>query len=236
MPPPGNLYIIPSPIHNDYAKVLLPDKLIILNSLRHFVVENTRTSRRFIKLILPEFDINSAVFYELDKHQSDQPLKEPIQVLLAGYSMGLLSEAGCPGVADPGSNLVAEAHRHQIKVIPWIGPSSILLGLMASGMNGQRFNFHGYLPHSKPDLSIKLKQLEAESFKWKSTQLFIETPYRNQALMQSLLQELKSTTHLCVVINLTGPDELILRHTIWEWKQAPAPPVHKKTTLFLIEA
>ena len=236
MPPTGNLYIIPSAIHDDYANVLLPDKVKILNSLRHFAVENTRTARRFIKLLLPDFDINTAVFYELDKHQSDQPLDELIQVLLSGYSMGLLSEAGCPGVADPGSSLVAEAHRHQIKVIPWIGPSSILLGLMASGMNGQRFTFHGYLPHSNPDLSIKLKQLEAESLKWKSTQLFIETPYRNQALMQSLLKELKSTTQLCIVINLTGTDELILRHSIGEWQKAPAPPIHKKSTLFLIEA
>jgi 16S rRNA (cytidine1402-2'-O)-methyltransferase len=236
MSPPGNLYIIPSAIHDAYVQVLLPDKLAILNELRHFVVENTRTARRFIKAILPGFDINACTFYELDKHQADQLLIEPIQILLSGHSLGLLSEAGCPGIADPGSELVAEAHRHQIKVVPWIGPSSVLLGLMASGMNGQQFVFHGYLPHSPSELGIKLKRLEAESSKSKFTQIFIETPYRNQSLMQSLLKELKGTTHLCVALNLSGPDEFILRKTIAEWQKTPLPSLHKKPTLFLIEA
>ncbi len=232
----GSLYIIPSAIHDAYVQVLLPDKLVILNELRHLVVENTRTARRFIKSILPGFDINACTFYELNKHRTDQELIEPIQVLLSGHSLGLLSEAGCPGIADPGSDLVAEAHRQQIKVIPWIGPSSVLLGLMASGMNGQQFVFHGYLPHSPSELVIKLKRLEAESFKSKFTQIFIETPYRNLSLMQSMLKELKGTTHLCVALDLTGPDEMIIRHTIAEWKNIPIPSLHKKPTLFLIEA
>lgn len=236
MSPTGILYIIPSAIHDAYVQVLLPDKLAILNELRHFVVENTRTARRFIKLVLPGFDINACTFYELDKHHPDQELIEPVQALRAGHSLGLLSEAGCPGIADPGSALVAEAHRLQIKVVPWIGPSSILLGLMASGMNGQQFVFHGYLPHSPSELGVKLKRLEAESFKSKYTQIFIETPYRNESLMQTMLKELNGTTHLCVALNLSGPDETILRHTIAEWRHIPIPPLHKKPTLFLIEA
>lgn len=236
MAPVGKLYIIPSAIDEHFSSILLTDYLVILKNLNYFVVENIRTTRRFIKRILPDFNIDACTFWEQDKHQPDQSLGEPILALLAGHSIGLLSEAGCPGIADPGSRLVSEAHRQGIRVVPWIGPSSVLLALMASGMNGQRFNFHGYLPHSKTELAIKIKQLESESHKTGATQLFIETPYRNLSLAQSLVQELKDTTSLCLAINLTGPEESIIRHTVGQWKKTEWPLIHKKTVIFLIEA
>jgi len=236
MNPPGNLYIIPSAIDETHPIVLLPDYLDTLSGLHYFMVENIRSARRFIKKVLPAFDINACVFWEFDKHLTDQLIEEPIQLLLSGKSVGLLSEAGCPGIADPGSILVKAAHQHKIRVVPWIGPSSILMALMASGMNGQAFVFHGYLPASKSDLSVKLKQLESESIKSRATQIFIETPYRNQSLMESLLKELKDTTSLCLAINLTGSDEFVIRHTIRDWKKIEPPSIHKKTAIFLIEA
>lgn len=232
----GNLYLIPSAIDETFSSVLLADYLVVLKDLRYFVVENIRSARRFIKQVQPAFDINSATFWEIDKHHPDQMLQEPIQILRSGLSIGLLSEAGCPGIADPGSKLISEAHRNNIRVVPWIGPSSILLALMASGMNGQQFAFHGYLPQSRAELAIKLKQLEAESARTKGTQLFIETPYRNESLFQALIHHLKDSTTLCLAIALTGPDELILRHPIGIWKKTDPPSIHKKTTLFLIEA
>lgn len=232
----GHLYLIPSALDENFPHTLLPEYLVQLKELRLFVVENIRSARRFIKKVLPDFDINTSSFWELDKHNPTQNLKEPLDLMLAGHSIGLLSEAGCPGVADPGNILVELAHNHQIRVIPWIGPSSILLALMASGLNGQRFMFHGYLPQDKSALAVKIRQIEADSLRSKSTQLFIETPYRNQSVYEACLQSLKDSTRLCVAINLTGPEESVMQHRITNWRKMDPPDLHKKPAIFLIEA
>ncbi|OKS89293.1 hypothetical protein RG47T_4777 [Mucilaginibacter polytrichastri] len=152
---------------------------------------------------------------------------------MAGRDAGLMSEAGCPGVADPGADVVAEAHRRGIKVVPLVGPSSILLAIMASGFNGQSFTFHGYLPIDKADRSRRIKELEGFTERLKQTQLFIETPFRNNALLEEILKTCKPTTRLCIACNLTANDELVKTQTIAAWKKTP-PDLHKKPTIFLL--
>lgn len=233
---PGKLILIPIALHENSMQVLLPSYLETLTILRHFITENTRTSRRFLRSVIPDFNINDSTFWELDKHNSSQSFSEVIQTLMNGHDVGLMSEAGCPGIADPGSKVVLEAHKHGITVIPWIGPSSILLSLMASGLNGQNFTFHGYLP-SKSGIELKNKiiQLEQTSLKTGGAQLFIETPYRNESLFKVLVETLKPTTLLHISIDLTSPDEIIKTLPIAEWKTTKID-LHKKTAIFVIQA
>lgn len=233
---PGILYLIPSPLDEEYQGVLIPGQVRVLEGLRFFVVENIRTSRRFIKKILPGFDIDACYFLEMDKHQAGQDFSMLINVLNGGSSAGLLSEAGCPGIADPGSQVVRLAHEQGIRVVPWIGPSSITLALMASGLNGQQFVFHGYLPTGRPDLIPRLKRVEADMVRTGYTQIFIETPYRNLSLLETLLANLAETTLLCLAIDLTGPDEYIKTQTVKRWKTAGLVHFGKKPAIFLIGA
>lgn len=231
----GSLYIIPSWLHESNPTILLPRDLEVLSSLRYFVVENIRTTRRFLRAVISDFDIDQSTFIEIDKHAPSQSFDEVFKFINSGSSVGLISEAGCPGIADPGSKLLAQAHKLGVKVIPWIGPSSILLSLMASGLNGQGFTFHGYLPN-KPEAELikRLKQVENDSIKTGYSQIFIETPYRNVSLLDTLLRTLRDDTLLCMAIDLTAPEEYIHTDTIKAWRHRSIGDIKKRPAIFII--
>ncbi|MEO5581080.1 MAG: SAM-dependent methyltransferase [Saprospiraceae bacterium] len=230
----GKLYLIPCFIHEENPFVLLPDYLKSLATLRLFIVENIRTARRFIKTVIPEFDINACTFWEIDKHAPNQSFSELWALVMQGQDLGLLAEAGSPCIADPGSSIVSEAHRRGIPVKPWIGPTSIALALMASGLNGQGFTFHGYLPsRSKEELSKKIKTLDQQAWSSGYTQICIETPYRNQQLFPALLNNLREDTILAIAVDLSAPSELIISKSIRSWKQSNLEDIQKRPAIFL---
>lgn len=215
----GKLYLIPTVLaEGTSASVMAPIVRSTVGSLNNFLCENIRTARRFVGELGVHESVEPLRFDLLNKETSVQQLEPLLKPLLDGVSMGLLSESGCPGIADPGALAVAYAHRHRIQVIPLPGPSSILLSLMASGLNGQQFAFHGYLPIESREASDRIKQLEHESRERNQTQLFIETPYRNNKLLGHLLKHLRGDTLLCVAANLTSSDEFILCQAVKEWK------------------
>jgi 16S rRNA (cytidine1402-2'-O)-methyltransferase len=232
--PAGTLYLIPVPLANDAAvQSFTPYLVHTINQLSEYIVENEKTARKFLKqagLTIPQSQL---IIHDYGKHQRNTDLKDFFTGLLAGKDAGLMSEAGCPGVADPGADIVAEAHRRAIKVVPLVGPSSILLALMASGFNGQSFTFHGYLPIDKVQRSKRIKELESQAEKFSQTQLFIETPFRNDSLLAEILKTCKPTTRLCIACNLTATDELVQTKPISEWKKQQ-PDLHKKPTIFLL--
>jgi 16S rRNA (cytidine1402-2'-O)-methyltransferase len=203
-------------------------------NLKHFIVENSKEARRFLKIIHPLINQQEIEVTEFDKHEKNPDWKFFLTPLLAGNNAGLITDCGCPAIADPGSGLIAAAHKAGITVKPLIGPSSILLALMASGFNGQSFCFHGYLPVDKAMLEKKIKQLENDSKKLDQTQLFIETPYRNQSLLQTLLNTLSHQAYLSVSCNLTCNDEWIKTLPVSKWKTLSDIPIHKKPCIFLI--
>lgn len=230
------LYLIPTLLGNDDFERVLPNyNLGILKQIEIFVVENEKSARKFIKTVLPERVQADLEIHILDKNTSDQELFELSQLLQRNQKIGILSEAGLPAIADPGAKLVSLAHQKKIQVIPLIGPSSILMALMASGMNGQQFAFHGYLPIDKFDRKKAIQRLETESQKNNSTQIFMETPYRNNQLLKDLIKCCKPTTKLCVAANLTMPDEFILTQTIKEWTQKKTD-LHKKPAIFVLQS
>lgn len=198
-----------------------------------FIVENGKVARKFIKAIHPEKVQASLRLFELNKHTEEKEIKSFIQPLLEGRNMGLMSDAGCPGVADPGAVIVALAHERGIRVVPLVGPSSILLSLMGSGMNGQSFTFNGYLPIDKNDKRTMLKNLEKWSFERNQSQLFIETPYRNNQLMEEIVQSLHPNTLLCVACDLTLPTEIMLTKPIHFWKKHKID-LHKRPCIFIL--
>lgn len=231
----GSLYLIPVPLAEGKEKssyTLLHQEII--QEIDEYVVENEKVARKFLKqagLKIPQADLT---IHDFGKHVREKvDYNQIFKSALAGKDIGLMSDAGCPGVADPGAEVVAEAHRRGIKVIPLVGPSSILLALMASGFNGQKFAFQGYLPIDKSARSQKIKSLEVESQKEAQTQIFIETPFRNGTLFEELLRTCKPQTKLCVACNLTADDEFVLTLPISEWKKK-SPDLHKKPTIFLI--
>jgi len=231
----GTLYLIPCNMGDSSPEQVLPQHVIdIARKLSHFVVEQPKTARRFLATLKPEQPIQSLNFASLNQHTPDAELPNLIAPLLAGHDVGIISEAGCPGIADPGANLVNLAHRKNIRVVPLVGPSSILLALMASGLNGQCFAFHGYLPIEDAERMKAITTLEAESTKRNQTQLFIETPYRNDKLFAALLRHCRPQTLLCVACDITTPDEEIQTRTISQWKSAPAPALNKRPSLFLL--
>jgi len=231
---PGTLYLIPVPLADDAAgKSFTPYLVDTINQLSEYIVENEKTARRFLKEAGLRIPQSQLTIHDYGKHQRDKGLGDFFTGLMAGKDVGLMSEAGCPGVADPGADIVAEAHRRNIKVVPLVGPSSILLALMASGFNGQSFTFHGYLPIDKAQRAKRLKDLEGQAERFKQTQLFIETPFRNNQLLEEILRSLKPATRLCIACNLTAVDELVQTQTIAAWKKQP-PDLHKKPTIFLI--
>ena len=229
------LYLIPVTLGDTPIERVLPshNKRVILG-IRHFIVEEIRTARRFLKQVDRDINIDELTFYPIGKHADAALFSRYLEPLRKGESIGVISEAGCPAVADPGADVVAIAQREHLRVIPLVGPSSILLSVMASGFNGQSFAFHGYLPIDSNQRSKRLKQLEARAFAEDQTQLFIETPYRNAKLFADICAACSPKTHLCVAAGLTTEQEYIRTRTIKEWKQHGLPDLGKIPAIFLI--
>lgn len=215
------LYLIPVTLGETPIQQVLPSyNHDVIVEIRHFIVENVRSARRFLKKVEPAIDIDSLTFYELNQHTDRQHIGEYLDPLSKQHlPMGIISEAGCPAVADPGADVVDIAQRKGLKVVPLVGPSSMIMSVMASGLNGQSFAFLGYLPIEDDKRQQRLKQLEARAWNEGQTQLFIETPYRNLRMMQTLLQVLRPQTRLCLASNITCPDELIKTRSVAEWRQ-----------------
>lgn len=230
----GTLFLLPTHLGNTNIHETFPqiNSEIALRT-RHYIVENTRTARRTLKLLCPTISIDSCRFYELNKHIPDHEIESMITPLLEGFDMAVMSEAGMPCIADPGNLIVARAHIHSIRIVPLIGPSSILLALIASGFNGQLFTFHGYLPIKEGKKQSILK-LEAEAKRNNHTQIFMETPYRNQKLFEELLQILSPQTNLCIACDISLPSQYIATKSIREWKHTRID-LHKRLCIFLIQ-
>lgn len=234
---PGTLFLIPCTLGDTPAEQVLPQHVIdIARKLRHFVVEEPKTARQFLSALKPEHPVQTLHFSSLNKHTGHNELTGLLAPLLAAHDVGLISEAGCPGIADPGADLVNLAHQHDIRVVPLVGPSSILLALMASGLNGQRFAFHGYLPIAEEERNKAIASLEAESAKRKQTQLFIETPYRNEKLFVALLAHCRPQTLLSVATDITLPGEQIQTLSIAQWKSRQMQQLNKRPSIFLLLA
>jgi 16S rRNA (cytidine1402-2'-O)-methyltransferase len=232
----GRLFLIPNLIAEHTEHEVLPPRLRnVLPGIHHFLAEDIRAARRYLSLLKIYPSIEALHFSVLDKNTRQEQIQELLSPVLEGYNLGIISESGCPGIADPGALAVEFAHRNAIQVIPLVGPSSIILALMASGLNGQQFSFHGYLPIESKEFSKALRQLEQESKDKKQTQIFIETPYRNNSLFQNLLKNLKTTTQLCVAIDLSGATENILTWTVADWKRQTVE-WPKKPAVFLFLA
>ncbi len=232
--PLGTLYLIPVPLANEAAgKSFTPYLVDTINHISEYIVENEKTARRFLKEAGLKAQQSALVIHDYGKHNRDLGTTDFFTGLLAGKDVGLMSEAGCPGVADPGADIVAEAHRKGIKVAPLVGPSSILLALMASGFSGQSFCFHGYLPIDKAERAKRIKELEAQAERLNQTQLFIETPFRNNPMLEEILRTCKPATRLCIACNLTAADEMVKTQSITAWKKQ-VPDLHKKPAIFLI--
>lgn len=229
------LYLIPVTLGDTPIENVLPayNRKVILG-IRHFVVEELRTARRFLKQVEKSIDIDTLTFYPMGKHADEAQFSRYLEPLRKGEAVGVISEAGCPAVADPGANVVAIAQREGLKVVPLVGPSSILLAVMASGFNGQSFAFHGYLPIDAGQRAKRLKQLESRAASEDQTQLFIETPYRNAKLFADICSVCGPQTRLCVAAGLTTPQEYIRTLRIKEWKQCGLPDLGKIPAIFLI--
>lgn len=232
----GKLYLIPTPLGEDALESIPAYVIDILHSLDVFIAERAKTARQFIKTTKPTKSFNDLTFHELNKRTDPTERNHFLDAAENGQHIGLLSEAGCPGVADPGAVIVKMAHHRGIEVVPLVGPSSILLALMASGMNGQNFAFQGYLSPKKADLARGLKRLEQLSAKQKQTQIFIETPYRNMGLIEQALQTLKDNTRFCIAADLTLPTQYVVAKSVKDWKKTKLPNFHKRPALFLIES
>ena len=228
------LYLIPTTLgETDLNSVLPFGNFQIINNLKYFIVEDLRSARRFLKRVNREIDIDELTFFELNKHTDLVDLQKFITPLLNGNDVGVISEAGCPCTADPGAIVVELAHKNGIKVVPLVGPSSILLSLMASGFNGQNFAFNGYLPIDKKARIHKLKMLENIALAENQTQIFIETPYRNNQLLQDIIENLKPQTKLCIACELTMANEFVKTLQLGDWKKNKAD-FNKKPAIFLI--
>ncbi len=233
----GTLYLIPCPISDETHPwdVLPQTNRDVMDSLDYFIVENTRSARRFLSRAGIERAIDTLEFRELNEHTAaGREVEELVKPLLEGRSAGVISEAGVPGVADPGALVVEACHRHGVKVVPLVGPSSIILSVMASGLNGQSFAFNGYLPVKTPERTRAIRNLERRAHVEKQSQLFIEAPYRNVKLMENLLLTLSPDTRLTLAIDITSPSEYIVTRTVGEWKRATLPEMNKRPAIFII--
>lgn len=229
-----SLFLIPVTLgETDHRRVLPDYNRDIIVTIRHFIVENIRTARRFLKKADPSILIDELTFYELNKHTTPEQVAGYLAPLEKGDNVGIISEAGCPAIADPGADVVAIAQRKNYPVIPLVGPSSILLALMGSGFNGQSFAFHGYLPIDASERTQMIKKLEGRIYGENQTQIFIETPYRNNKLAEELLRTCRPSTRLCIASDITCEYEYIHTRTIKEWK-GKLPDLNKKPTIFLI--
>lgn len=229
----GTLYLIPVGMGNNDSQRIIPEyNISILKELKHFVTENGKTARAYLKDTIKDIVLQNLFYYELNHHTNPQDIFTYLKLLLDGNQVGLMSEAGCPGIADPGAELVKLAHKNNIRVVPLIGPSSILLTIMASGLNGQNFAFNGYLPKDKHERIKKIKELEKLSFSKNQSQYFIETPYRNSQLISELFTTLSPNTNLVIASSITTSDEFITMKSVAEWKKSTMPNLDKKPCMF----
>jgi len=228
------LYLIPSFLGESSINDVFPTvNREIIRRIKYFIVEEIRTARRFLKKVCPDITIDSLAFILYNEHSSPGNTLACLEPLFRGQDVGIISEAGVPCVADPGSLVVCMAHESGIRVVPLVGPSSLLLALMASGFNGQYFVFHGYLPIDKPARTMRLRELEQDIYKKDQTQIFIETPYRNLQLFQTIIETCRESTLLCLATSLTTPEERIITLSVKEWKKKK-PDLNKKPTVFLL--
>jgi 16S rRNA (cytidine1402-2'-O)-methyltransferase len=230
----ASLYLIPVTLGETSIEQVLPsyNKEVILQ-IKHFIVENIRSARRFLKKVDSNIEIDGLTFYELNKHTKPEQIENYLNPLVNGFHIGIISEAGCPAIADPGSDIVAIAQRKGYKVVPLVGPSSILLSLMASGFNGQSFAFHGYLPVDGVERIKKIKQLEHLIHQEHQTQIFIETPYRNQKLTEDIIKHCIPSTKLCIAMNITCENEYIRTLPVKQWEKQ-LPDMNKQLCIFLL--
>ena len=230
----GKLFLIPNTLGSSSFENTIPSSITqIINEIDVYIVENVKEARRLLKLLGIQKPISALHFFELNKHTEPTEIGSFLLPLLEGKNTGVISDAGCPGIADPGSEIVRLAHEKNIKVIPLVGPSSILLALMASGFNGQNFVFHGYLPKDRKERIAKLKQIEKTAIVEKQTQLFIETPYRNDHLIEDIIRHCRPSTRFCVAANLSCPSEKVISRPIEQWKKNNMS-FHKMPAVFLL--
>jgi 16S rRNA (cytidine1402-2'-O)-methyltransferase len=231
----GRIFMIPVTLGGNNFRDVIPDKVIQqTNSLRFFIVENIRSARRYLRMINKDFPIDDTVFFELNEHTTDSEIISFLNPVKNGNDIGLMSEAGLPGIADPGTDLINEAHKLSIKVIPLSGPSSIIMALISAGMNGQNFTFNGYLPVKQTERESKLREIEKRS-KTGESQIFMETPYRAQKMFESILSVCNPLTKLCVAADITLPDEFIKTKKISDWKK-DIPDLNDRLIIFIIQA
>ncbi len=230
----ASLYLIPVTLGETSIEQVLPtyNKEIILQ-IKYFIVENIRSARRFLKKVDSNINIDELTFYELNKHTKPEDIENYLNPMINGFHVGIISEAGCPAIADPGSDIVAIAQKKNYKVVPLVGPSSILLSLMASGFNGQGFAFHGYLPIDGAERIRKIKQLENLIHHEHQTQIFIETPYRNQKLVEDIIKHCTPSTKLCIAMNITCENEYIRTLSVKQWAKQ-LPDMAKQLCIFLL--
>ncbi|MFC0876631.1 SAM-dependent methyltransferase [Saccharicrinis sp. FJH2] len=230
----SHLYLLPSLMGDTAAEDVLPAKNIaLIKTLKHFIVEDLRSARRFLKTVDKSIEIDELTFYLLNEHTTPEEASRLIKPLLKGNDVGLMSDAGCPGVADPGADVVALAHEKNITVVPLVGPSSILMSVMAAGMNGQNFSFVGYLPVKPHEKQNRLKELERRIMHENQSQVFIEAPYRNMKLAEDLLRMCSPDLRLCIAVDISTPQEFIKTKRIAEWK-SKLPDMHKKPAIFVL--
>ena len=232
----GTLYLIPNLLGGENTEIIAPQVQEVVSKLDIYIVENLRNARRYlIKLGIKDMGktIDGLTFHHMDKHEEKRSFIQFLKEAEEGHDIGLISDAGCPAVADPGTIVVKAAHKKGITVVPLVGPSSILLALMASGLNGQSFAFNGYLPVKRGDRIKRLRQLEKEGTKYGQTQIFIEAPYRNNPLLKDIMGSCQSETKLCIAVDISLPTQQITTKTIEEWKKE-LPELHKRPAVFLL--
>lgn len=230
----AKIYLVPNVLSENDWQAVLPAQIVpILTNTRHFIVENVRTARRFMKQVNQEINIDECTFYELNKYTNLSDIPSFLKPVENGFDVAVISEAGCPGIADPGADVVKIAHQKGITVVPLVGPSSILLALMASGLNGQNFAFNGYLPVKSQERARAITNLEKKIKNDQQTQIFIETPYRNNQMIEDVLKICSPGTFFCIAANITAENEFIVTKTIHDWKNK-TPDLHKIPAIFLL--
>ncbi|MEN8116784.1 MAG: SAM-dependent methyltransferase [Bacteroidota bacterium] len=230
----ATLYLVPNILaEGDWQNVLPARVHSILTNTKYFIVENIRTARRFMKQVNHDINIDECTFFEINKHTNVSDLPKYLKPIVDGNDVAVISEAGCPGVADPGADVVRMAHQRKFKVVPIVGPSSILLALMASGLNGQNFAFNGYLPVKPNERMRAIASLEKQAKNTGQTQIFIETPYRNNQMIADVLKTCSAATMFCIAANITGENEFIVTKTVQQWK-GNVPDLHKQPVIYLI--
>lgn len=230
----ATLFLVPTSLgESDFDRILPLQNTEIVSGLRYFIVEDVRTARRFLKKMNSDIDIDSLTFFILNQHTSPEELSGFLRPMFEENDMGVLSEAGCPAIADPGADVVAIAQKNNFTVVPLVGPSSILLALMASGFNGQSFAFAGYLPIQPAERSKSIKKLESRAYSEDQSQIFIETPYRNMKMLEEILQTCQPSTRLCIAADITLCTEFIKTKTVKEWK-SQLPDLNKRPCIFIL--